>query len=98
MTGMSALMPISGASAAVRIAPVPKPPIPPTTAAPALIAAMAAREGPSSSTSRVAAVAPLARHGARPPAGVNGDVGERRLRHLDDLRIRRPPLGEDLHV
>src|SRR6266852_3482854 len=75
-TGTSALTPISGASAAARITPVPKPPRPPT----------AARVGASSSNL-------AARYRARPAVAVDGDVGERGLGHLDDLRVRRPALG-----
>src|ERR1700674_3339290 len=87
-TGTSVFMPISGASAAARITPVPKPPRPPITAAPRPSAATAARVGASSSN--------LARYRARPRVVVDGDVGERRLGHFHDLRIRRPALGVDL--
>src|SRR4051812_19026284 len=90
-TGITALTPISGASAAVSTAPVPKPPMPPTTAAATASAATAASEDASSSTA-------LARHAARPAVGVDRDVGQRRLGHLDDLRVGGAPLGEHFHV
>src|SRR6266849_9089120 len=78
-TGITALMPISGASAAARITPVPKPPMPLTTAAPSASAATTASMGASSSNLR-------ARHRARAPAGIDRDVGERRLGHLHHRR------------
>src|SRR5213596_3345929 len=85
-TGTSALTPISGASAAARITPVPKPPI---TAAPRPSAPTAARVGASSSNL-------AARYRARPAVAVDGDVGERGLGHLDDFRVRGPALGVHL--
>src|SRR5437764_4852571 len=89
-TGITLFTPISGASAAVRMMPVPKPPMPPTTAATMPSAAtMASAEASSSNL--------VARHGARPPSAVDGDVGERRLGDLDDLGIRRPALGKHFH-
>src|SRR6266513_6506569 len=88
-TGTSALTPTSGASAAARITPVPKPPKPPITAAPRPSAATAARVGASSSNL-------AARHRARPPVAIDRHVGERRLGDLDDLRVRGPALGVDL--
>ncbi len=48
-TGTSAFTPMSGASAAVRMTPVPNPPMPPTTAAPKASSATAASVGASSS-------------------------------------------------
>src|SRR5262245_22222753 len=84
-TGTSALTPMSGVSAAVRITPVPKPPTLPITAAPSASSATAARVSGSSSK--------LARYRARPPVAVDGDVGERRLGHLHCLRVLRPTLG-----
>src|SRR5437762_2053956 len=85
-TGTSALTPISGASAAARITPVPKPPRPPITAAPRPSAPTAARVGASSSNL-------AARYRARPAVAVDRHVRERRLGHLDDLRVRGPALG-----
>src|SRR5687768_2026966 len=90
-TGMTALMPMSGTSAAVRMTPVPKPPTPPTTAAASATAATAASVGASRSKS-------AARHGARAPFAVDGDVGERRLGDLDGGRVGRAALGVDLHL
>src|SRR5688572_3444566 len=87
-TGTSALTPISGVSAAVRITPVPKPPMAPITAAPRASSATAARVNGSSSK--------LARHRARAPFAIDGDVGQRGLGHLDDLRVLRPSLGVHL--
>src|SRR5687767_4728118 len=87
-TGTRAFTPISGASAAVRMMPVPKPPTAPITAAPRPSRATAARVNGSSSK--------LARHRARTPFAVDGDVGQRRLGHLDDLRVLRPALGVHL--
>src|SRR3977135_346345 len=84
-TGTSALTPISGASAAARITPVPKPPRPPITAAPR-------PKAPTASSSNLAA-----RYRARPAVAVDGDVGERRLGHLDDLGVGGPALGIDLY-
>src|SRR5689334_11109873 len=89
MTGISAFTPISGASAAVRIAPVPNPPMPPTAAANTPTAATRARSPGSRSNA-------LARHRARPPRAVDRDVGERRLGDLDDLGIGGTALGEHL--
>src|SRR5262245_37889937 len=89
-TGTTGLMPISGTSAAARITPVPNPPMPPTTAAPAPSAATAASVAGSSSK--------LARHRARAPVAVDGDVGERRLGDLHHLRVGGPPLGEHLDL
>src|SRR3954466_14837678 len=89
-TGITALTPISGASAAVRMIPVPKPPMPPTVAAIIAAAATSASVGASSSNALVA------RHGARSPGAVDGDVGKRRLGDLHHLRIGRPPLRVDL--
>src|SRR5687768_18458306 len=88
-TGTSALTPMSGTSAAVRITPVPKPPMPPTMAAPSASTATAASVGASSSNL-------AGRHGARPPVRVDGDVGKRRLGDLHDVRVGRPALGEHL--
>src|SRR5207302_4104341 len=88
-TGTSALTPISGASAAARITPVPKPPRPPITAAPRPSAPTAARVGASSSNLAV-------RYRARPPVAIDRHVGERRLGDLDDGRVRGPALGIDL--
>src|SRR3990170_2100161 len=88
-TGTSALTPMSGTSAAVRMTPVPKPPMPPTIAAPSESTATAASVGASSSNL-------AGRHGARAPDGVDGDVGERRLGDLDHLRIGRAALGVHL--
>src|SRR5438445_292448 len=85
-TGTSALTPISGTRAAARITPVPKPPRPPITAAPRPSAPTAARAGASSSNL-------AARYRARPAVAIDGDVGERGLGHLDDLRVRGPALG-----
>src|SRR5919197_5421299 len=90
-TGITLLTPISGASAAVRMIPVPKPPMPPTTAATIATAATSASVGASSSTSSVA------RHRARPPGTVDGDVGERRLGDLHDLGIGGPALRVNLY-
>src|SRR3954471_20935424 len=87
-TGTSALTPMSGASAAVRMMPVPKPPTLPITAAPRPSRATAASVGASSSK--------LARYAARPAVAVDGDVGERRLGHLDRLRLLGTALGVDL--
>src|SRR4051794_17655652 len=89
-TGITALTPISGASAAVRMMPVPKPPMPPTVAATIATAASSASVGASSSNALVA------RHGARSPGAVDGDVGEGRLGHFHHLRIGRPALGVHL--
>src|SRR5688572_25189823 len=91
-TGTTCFTPISGVSAAVRITPVPKPPMPPITAAPAASRATASRVG--GSRSRLV----LRRHRPRPAVAVDGDVGERRLGHLDDGGIRRAALGIDLDV
>src|SRR5688500_20152768 len=89
-TGTSAFTPISGTSAAVRITPVPKPPMPPTIAAPsASTATPASVDGSSSNLA--------GRHGARAPDGVDGDVGEGRLGDLDHLRVGRAALGEHFH-
>src|SRR5262245_42296304 len=91
-TGTSALTPISGVSAAVRMMPVPKPPTAPITAAPRPSSATTARVNGSSSKL-------LLGDRPRPAAAVDGDVGEGRLGDLDRLRILRPALGEhlDLH-
>src|SRR5262245_10261843 len=89
ITGTTAFTPISGTSAAVRITPVPKPLMPLITAAPSASAATAASVGASSSNLG-------ARHRARAAVAVDRDVGERRLGHLDDVRIGRPALGEHL--
>src|SRR5688500_4618433 len=86
-TGTTALMPISGTSAAARITPVPKPPMPPMIAAPSASTATAESVGASSSNL-------AGRNGARAPAGVDGDVGERGLGDLDHVRVGRPALGE----
>src|SRR3954466_4228207 len=88
-TGITALTPMNGASAAVRMMPVPKPPMPPTTAAMTPRAATSASAVASSSNSG-------ARHRARAPGAVDRDVGERRFRHLHHLEIGRPALGEHL--
>src|SRR5438552_16839197 len=90
-TGTTALKPMSGASAAVRMTPVPKPPMPPTTAAPSASAAIAASVGASSSN-------PLARHRPRPAVGVDGDVRQRGLGDFHDPGIGRLALGVDLDV
>src|SRR5574341_374603 len=89
ITGITALMPMSGTSAAVRMMPVPKPLMPLMTAAPTASAATAASVGASSSKLG-------AGHRARPAVAVDGDVGQRRLGHLDDVRVGRPALGVDL--
>src|SRR3989442_11981932 len=88
--GTSALTPISGTSAAVRITPVPNPPMPPTIAAPMATSATAARVGASSSNLG-------ARHGARTPAGVDCDVGERGFGDLHHAGILGTAFGVDLH-
>src|SRR5712691_6458357 len=91
-TGITALTPIKGASAAVRMMPVPKPPMPPTTAATMPSAAtMASAEASSSNL--------VARHGPRAPGAVDRHVGEHGLRDLHDLGIRGAALGVhlDLH-
>src|SRR3954462_13056796 len=87
-TGTSALTPMSGASAAVRMMPVPKPPTLPITAAPRPSRATAASVSGSSSK--------LARYGARPAVAVDGDVGEGRFRHLDRAGLLRPAFGKHL--
>src|SRR6476646_4133089 len=87
-TGTTALTPISGVSAAVRMMPVPNPPVAPITAATRPTSATAASVGGSSSK--------LARHRARPPVAVDGDVSERRFRHLNRARVLGAPLGVDL--
>src|ERR1700740_884226 len=88
-TGITALTPMSGASAAVRMMPVPKPPMPPTTAAMMPSAATRASAGASSSNS-------VARQRTRPPGAVDRDIGQGRLGDLHDARIGRPPLGVNL--
>src|SRR5438874_4276695 len=90
-TGITCFTPISGASAAVRMMPVPKPPMPPTIAATIATAATSASVDASSSNSSIA------RHGARPPGAVDGDIGERRLGDFHHLRIRWPALGVHLN-
>src|SRR6267143_2331502 len=90
-TGTTALMPRSGVSAALRMTPVPKPPIPPTIAAARPSAATAASVGASRSNL-------AARHRARAAGGIYRDVGQGRLGHLDDRGIRRPALREHLHL
>src|SRR5919108_61568 len=70
-TGTTLFTPISGASAAVRITPVPKPPMPPTTAAARPSAATAASVYASSSN--------LALDGPGPAVAIDCDVGERAL-------------------
>src|SRR5512145_2206304 len=87
-TGTSALMPMSGTRAAARITPVPKPPMPPMIAAPRASSATAARVGASSSNLG-------SRNRARTSAGIDGDVGERRLGDLHHPRALGAPLGED---
>src|SRR3954466_9077985 len=87
-TGITALTPMSGASAAGRMMPVPKPPMPPTTAA--MIPRMATKLKVEKSSSK------SARHGPRLAGAVDRDVGERRLGHLYHLRIGRPALGVHL--
>src|SRR5438067_3548770 len=89
-TGITLFTPISGASAAVRMMPVPKPPMPPTIAATIGTPAMSASVGASSSNASVA------RHGARPSRAVDGDVRKRRLGHLHHFRIGGPALGVHL--
>src|SRR5437763_6769530 len=91
-TGMTAFTPMKGASAAVRMMPVPKPPMPPTTAATMPSTATSASAGASSSKS-------VARHGTRPSGAVDRDVRQDRLRHLHHFRVGRAPLGVhlDLH-
>src|ERR687895_2873901 len=88
-TGTRALTPMSGASAAVRMTPVPKPPMPPTIAAPTASNATATRVGASRSKLR-------SRHRARAAVRIDGDVGERRLGHLHHPRVLGAPLGIDL--
>src|SRR6185295_12258584 len=90
-TGITCFTPMSGASAAVRMMPVPKPPMPPTTAATMPSAATRASDAGSSSNL-------LVRHRPRPAGSVDGDVGEYRLGHLDHLGIRRAPLGVHLDL
>src|SRR5438067_1562295 len=90
-TGITAFTPMNGASAAVRMMPVPKPPMPPTTAATMPSAATIASADASSSNL-------VARHGPRLPGAVDGDVGERRLGDLHHLGIRRPALGVHLDI
>src|SRR6185295_14529418 len=90
-TGTSALKPMSGASAAVRMTPVPNPPMPPTTAATTAASATAARVGASSGNLG-------ARHRPRAPGGVDGDVRERRLGHLHHARVLGAALGVDLDL
>src|SRR5260221_14575455 len=85
-TGITALMPIRGASSAARITPVPKPPTPLMIAAPMAAAATSARV--------VASRSNLARHRARLAVAVDGDVGERRLVHLH----HHPRVGVALRV
>src|SRR6185436_17568464 len=90
-TGITALTPISGTSAAVRITPVPKPLMPMTMAAPTASTAMAASVGASSSN--------LGRgQRARTPVAIDRDVGERRLGDLHHRGVGRPALGEHLHL
>src|SRR5262245_51310108 len=89
-TGITCFTPMSGVSAAVRMMPVPKPPMPPITAAPRASAATAVSVKGSSSTS--------ARDRPRAPARVDGDVGERRLGHLHHLAVLAPALGIDLDL
>src|SRR5882672_368314 len=89
-TGTTALMPISGVSAAARITPVPKPPTLPMTAAPSASAAIAASVSGSKSK--------LARHRPRAAVAVDGDVGERRLGYFHHRGIGRPALGVDLDL
>src|SRR5205814_5789027 len=81
-TGTSALTPISGASAAARITPVPKPPRPPITAAPRPSAPTAARVGASSSNL-------AARYRARPAVAVDRHVRERSEEHTSELQSLR---------
>src|SRR5437762_8700707 len=88
-TGTSAFTPITGASAAVRITPVPNPPMPPMIAAPAASTATAASVGASSSKL-------AARHRARTPARIDRHVGEGGLGDLHHPGIFRPALGVDL--
>src|SRR5688572_22647204 len=90
-TGITAFTPISGTSAAARITPVPKPLIPLIVAATSASTATAASVGASSSNLG-------GRHRARAPVAIDRHVGQRRLGHLDDLRIGRPALGVDLDV
>src|SRR5690349_24140077 len=90
-TGITAFTPMKGASAAVRMMPVPKPPMPPTTAATMPSAAtMASAEASSSNL--------VARHGARVPGAVDRHVGEDGVGHLHHLGIRRAPLGVNLDL
>src|SRR5689334_25427472 len=90
-TGITALTPMKGASAAVRMMPVPKPPMPPTTAATMPSAAtMASAEASSSKL--------VARHGARVARAVDRDVGEDGVGHLHHLGVRRAPLGVNLDL
>src|SRR5688500_9116615 len=91
-TGTSALTPITGTSAAVRMMPVPNPPMPPTTAAATASAATAASVGASSSN-----LAGL--HRPRTPVAVNRDIGQRRFRDLHHRGIGGTALGVhlDLH-
>src|SRR4051794_2027170 len=90
-TGTRALMPMSGASAAVRITPGPTRPTPTTLAGARLSAGTAASVGASRSNL-------VARQGAGPARGVDRHVGESRFRYLDDGRVRRPPLRENFHL
>src|SRR5215208_363249 len=91
-TGITALTPISGTSAAVRITPVPKPLMPLTIAAPTASMATAASVGASSSNLGGG-------QRARTPVAVDRDVGQGRLGDLHHRRVGRPALGEylDLH-
>src|SRR5687768_8533213 len=88
-TGMTALMPISGASSAARMTPVPKPPTPLMIAAPMAAAATSARVVASSSKL-------AAGHRAGPAVAIDGDVGQRRLGHLHHGRRVRRALGVHL--
>src|SRR5260221_11364917 len=90
-TGTTALTPISGVNAAVRMMPVPKPPMPLITAAPSASAATAASVGASSSNL-------ASRHRARAPVAIDGDEGERRPGDLYHLRFEGLALGIDLDL
>src|SRR5687768_10115177 len=90
-TGITALTPISGTSAAVRMMPAPKPLMPLSVAATTATRATAASVGASRSKLG-------ARHRARAPVAVDRHVGERGLGDLDHGRVRRPALGVHLDV
>src|SRR4051794_32366636 len=90
-TGITLFTPMKGARAAVRMMPVPNPPMPPTTAARMPSAATNASAGASSSKS-------VARHGPGPPGAVDRYVGQDRFGDLDHFRRRGTPLGVNLDL